>query len=63
MEKEEIRQRIEKLNKTIREKLSNQFTLNSEINDAINEIKDIQKNQCPHDYKDGFCSICGRAQD
>lgn len=63
MSSKEIRQRIDELNEIIRNNFSSQFTLNFEINDAINEIRDIQENQCPHDYKDGFCSICGRAQD
>ena len=63
MSSKEIRQRIDELNETIRNNFSSQFTLNFEINDAINEIRDIQEHQCSHEYKDGFCSICGRAQD
>lgn len=60
-------QEIEKLvtfnNKKIEEMLDpSTFVLNSEINELLEENKELRK-QCPHVFEQGICIFCGTKEE
>ena len=59
----EIKERIDFLNKQIEKFLSpNKFTLNNVILELQKEIWELQE-ECNHEYKEGYCEYCYKAEE
>ena len=59
----DIKRQIDLNNKLIEDTLKpNQFTLNNTVASLLLEIDSLQK-QCPHEFEDGYCIYCYKAEE
>lgn len=59
----DIKRRIDLNNRLIEQALKpNQFTLNNVVTSLMLEIDELQR-QCPHEYEDGYCIYCYKAEE
>ena len=59
----EIKEQIDLRTRLIEEALHpNKFTLNNTVATLMAEINELQ-NQCPHEYKDGYCVYCYKEEE
>lgn len=59
----EIKRKIDCNNQLIEQLLTpNQFTLNNTIAKILEENQKLQE-QCPHEYKNGYCIYCFKEED
>lgn len=57
-----LKNKIDKYNKLIEELLSpDQFVLNNQITELSAKISNLQA-KCTHDYENGFCKYCYKAE-
>lgn len=59
----DIKYRIDLNNQLIEQAMKpNQFTLNNTVMNLMLEIDELQK-ICPHEYDEGYCIYCYKAED